>query len=117
MSKININLSGNNFHDEIEIVSFSSGRRLISLYDNYIMSERDIMRERREKKKKIKKKIVHEDIETNNEEEQCCICMTNKKIMAFVPCGHMCTCYNCSEKVKECPLCKENIETKMKIYQ
>ena len=42
--------------------------------------------------------------------EECNICYVNKKKYACVPCGHLCMCGECSNKVSEkCPMC--NVET------
>jgi hypothetical protein len=36
----------------------------------------------------------------------CSICRENEKKMAFVPCGHFHTCYECTQQMTSCPLCK-----------
>lgn len=43
------------------------------------------------------------------EEYECVICLDKKAKRIFLPCGHVCTCFNCSSKVKSCPLCRSNI--------
>ena len=53
-----------------------------------------------------------------NEAEQCNICYTNKKTYACIPCGHLCVCGNCANKIKnKCPICNTKSATIVKIYQ
>ncbi len=40
----------------------------------------------------------------------CCVCLTNNKQMVFVPCGHLCTCSECTPHLRAlCPLCRATI--------
>ena len=56
--------------------------------------------------------IIAED-----EKTQCCVCMTNIKKYACVPCGHLCLCGECGNKIEdECPICKEYIKEIIKIF-
>lgn len=49
-------------------------------------------------------------------EAECVICMDAKSEVVFVPCGHMCCCYPCSEKEMDgCPMCRSSIERKIKV--
>jgi len=43
-------------------------------------------------------------IDNNN----CSICLEEEKCMAFINCGHMCICENCSDKIiiSKCPICR-----------
>ena len=63
------------------------------------------------------KKLEYQDEKTDVEDDKCKICIENKAIIVFVPCGHNRTCYECSEKVIECPFCKKKIENKIKIFK
>ncbi|GAB4855694.1 E3 ubiquitin-protein ligase rglg3, variant 2 [Ancistrocladus abbreviatus] len=47
-------------------------------------------------------------------EQVCPICLTNPKNMAF-QCGHT-TCKECSENLSFCPLCRQPIETRIRLY-
>lgn len=54
------------------------------------------------------------DAELQNSE--CVICMDARCEVAFVPCGHLCCCLACSEnELKICPMCRGNVERKIKI--
>ncbi len=46
--------------------------------------------------------------------QECVICMTVAPNI-FIGCSHICCCENCVLKIKECPLCKEPIEKRIKI--
>ncbi|PKI34162.1 E3 ubiquitin-protein ligase RGLG3 isoform X2 [Punica granatum] len=47
-------------------------------------------------------------------EPVCPICLTNPKDMAF-GCGHM-TCKECGASLSSCPLCREPIKTRIRLY-
>lgn len=49
-----------------------------------------------------------------SEDHVCPICLTNLKDMAF-GCGHM-TCRDCGVSIQSCPLCREPIEVRIKLY-
>lgn len=46
----------------------------------------------------------------------CCICAIVPKNGCCVPCGHMSSCYECLKKVTNCPICRSNITSKIKVY-
>ena len=48
----------------------------------------------------------------------CKICMENEISFVFIPCGHLITCENCalSENLKNCPMCRKKITTRLKTY-
>lgn len=41
--------------------------------------------------------------------KECCICLEQKKMTSIDPCHHQC-CFECLEKLKECPLCRDRIK-------
>eukprot|EP00435_Cladocopium_sp_Y103_P011879 s553_g3.t1 len=45
---------------------------------------------------------------------QCVICQDAKPSQAFVPCGHVCVCLSCWDRLAQnggkCPNCRQNIE-------
>lgn len=58
-----------------------------------------------------------------NSDKKCVICFTNNASMAFINCGHMVTCEECSAKLmkeysskKRCPVCRKSILKLLKIY-
>ena len=42
-------------------------------------------------------------------ETTCIVCFANPKTHIAFPCGHMCACALCSEKMKECPYCRAEV--------
>jgi Zinc finger, C3HC4 type (RING finger) len=52
---------------------------------------------------------LYEDTETN----ECAICLCNEKNTVFIPCGHYYCCNDCSDKIRECPICRGTILQKI----
>ena len=52
----------------------------------------------------------------NEEQKSCKICMDDVVCMAFLPCGHLVTCENCSRSLKICPICQKTIKGTLKTY-
>ncbi|TNJ27071.1 Ankyrin repeat protein 2 [Giardia muris] len=48
----------------------------------------------------------------------CVICLTNPKDTLLQPCGHLCVCSNCAERImnQTCPFCRIPIESTVKAY-
>ena len=46
----------------------------------------------------------------------CIICFTNPKTHVAVPCGHQCSCGNCSAQMKECPVCRGHVQMWMHVH-
>lgn len=47
----------------------------------------------------------------------CDICANDEKNVCFIPCGHVCCCIECSSILTDkCPMCKETIQSKMRIF-
>ncbi|TNJ27654.1 Ankyrin repeat protein 2 [Giardia muris] len=48
----------------------------------------------------------------------CIVCLTNPKDTLLQPCGHLCACSNCAERImnQTCPLCRTPIESVIKAY-
>ena len=54
--------------------------------------------------------------EKEEERKMCKICYENKKNSVFIPCGHICSCFECALKLEECPLCRMKIEKIVKTF-
>ncbi|XP_014292369.1 E3 ubiquitin-protein ligase LRSAM1 isoform X2 [Halyomorpha halys] len=48
-------------------------------------------------------------------ESECVVCMAAQCRVVFVPCGHLCCCQPCSQQMRQCPLCRREIESKIHI--
>jgi len=46
----------------------------------------------------------------------CSVCMEESRQILFVPCGHVVTCVGCSEQVEICPMCRAQINSRMRAY-
>lgn len=61
-------------------------------------------------------KYIEESNKRARNEKQCTICLDNERDCVYVPCGHTTTCMSCSKKISECPVCRNVIQNKYKIY-
>ncbi|XP_028671287.1 E3 ubiquitin-protein ligase XIAP [Erpetoichthys calabaricus] len=50
------------------------------------------------------------------DEKLCKVCLAKDSIIVFIPCGHLVTCHECSARVRNCPICRSPIESKIKTY-
>ena len=48
---------------------------------------------------------------------ECVVCLEERYNIAFVPCGHLITCLECSFKVKNCPVCRLHIAGRLRVYK
>ncbi|CAF1593288.1 unnamed protein product [Rotaria sp. Silwood1] len=46
---------------------------------------------------------------------ECLICLTEEKQLACMPCGHLCACVPCGYALKSCPICRQKIQSFMRI--
>jgi hypothetical protein len=46
---------------------------------------------------------------------ECLICLTEEKQLACIPCGHLCACVPCGYSLRSCPVCRQNIQSFMRI--
>ena len=59
---------------------------------------------------------------STDEQTLCVVCMDAPKTHAIVPCGHVCICEGCAEKLLApqaplvCPMCREHATMVMKLY-
>lgn len=47
---------------------------------------------------------------------ECVVCMENLKNTLLLPCAHACVCTDCSDSIDQCPLCRTDVEKRMKIF-
>jgi len=60
--------------------------------------------------------IENEDNEIEIENE-CVVCLDKQSDAVFLPCGHVCCCFECSAALKLCPMCRTGITQKIRIYR
>lgn len=61
--------------------------------------------------KEVKKKKKGDDMDG-----MCIVCYERKIGIAFMNCAHTCVCEECSKVLKECPLCRNKIVSKIKVF-
>eukprot|EP00794_Sanderia_malayensis_P016203 gene16203-17833_t len=49
-------------------------------------------------------------------EQECVICLDKRPDMIFLNCGHLCTCAVCSAPLNQCPLCRQEIAQKFRLF-
>jgi hypothetical protein len=51
---------------------------------------------------------------------ECCVCLSANKCVLFLPCKHICVCEECgilrSPPITHCPVCREIIKSKTKVF-
>ncbi|NWT71078.1 LRSM1 ligase, partial [Prunella himalayana] len=47
---------------------------------------------------------------------ECVVCMEQEPQMIFLPCGHVCCCQGCCERLRSCPLCRQDIAQRIRIF-
>lgn len=50
---------------------------------------------------------LHDDMLAAGEKELCIVCMDRPRCYAFLPCGHICCCQECTKSLDQCPLCRQ----------
>lgn len=62
-----------------------------------------------------------EDADEIPDGELCVICVTRRRVPAFIPCGHVVCCRVCASTVErelnpKCPVCLQSIRGSMRVY-
>ena len=52
----------------------------------------------------------------DSDQHSCVICLDEKSNMTFIPCGHVATCETCSNNVQLCPICRQTIASRLKLF-
>uniref|UniRef100_A0A8C2RML4 RING-type domain-containing protein n=1 Tax=Capra hircus TaxID=9925 RepID=A0A8C2RML4_CAPHI len=47
---------------------------------------------------------------------ECVVCLEREAQMIFLNCGHVCCCQLCSQPLRTCPLCRQDIAQRLRIY-
>lgn len=47
---------------------------------------------------------------------ECVVCMDRRPEVVFLTCGHVCTCSICSQPLNDCPICRQTIIQKCRLF-
>lgn len=47
---------------------------------------------------------------------ECVVCLEREAQMVFLACGHVCCCQQCCQPLRTCPLCRQEISQRLRIY-
>nr|XP_055173469.1 E3 ubiquitin-protein ligase LRSAM1 isoform X2 [Nyctereutes procyonoides] len=47
---------------------------------------------------------------------ECVVCLEQEAQMIFLNCGHVCCCQQCCQPLRTCPLCRQEITQRLRIY-
>lgn len=51
-----------------------------------------------------------------DKDKDCIVCAEKQRSMALVPCGHVCLCADCAGPLRECPICRQAIRERIKLF-
>ena len=57
-----------------------------------------------------------EELKRLQEEKLCKICLDKERAVLFTACGHFVSCNICALSLQDCPVCRNKIETFIKVY-
>ncbi|XP_050763722.1 E3 ubiquitin-protein ligase LRSAM1 isoform X2 [Gymnogyps californianus] len=55
-------------------------------------------------------------LQWDEKKSECVVCMERETQMIFLPCGHVCCCQTCCERLHTCPLCRKDITQRIRIF-
>ncbi|XP_075628101.1 E3 ubiquitin-protein ligase LRSAM1 isoform X3 [Balearica regulorum gibbericeps] len=55
-------------------------------------------------------------LQWDEKKSECVVCMEQETQMIFLPCGHVCCCQTCCERLHTCPLCRRDIAQRIRIF-
>nr|XP_039257537.1 uncharacterized protein LOC120334150 [Styela clava] len=86
-----------------------------SLLDDVTKKEKEIEEEECQMQAAAQIPAVRNKQPSKTEKERMCkICFSNPADMAFISCSHMICCMECTQAIKQCPICRKKIEKTIK---
>ncbi|NWR79705.1 LRSM1 ligase, partial [Centropus unirufus] len=55
-------------------------------------------------------------LQWDEKKSECVVCMEQETQMIFLPCGHVCCCQTCCERLHACPLCRQDVTQRIRIF-
>jgi len=62
------------------------------------------------------RKYMSNELEELRYRQSCKVCLENEVAVVFLPCNHLVTCTSCALALKNCPLCRRNIEQLLRTF-
>ncbi|XP_078492406.1 LOW QUALITY PROTEIN: inhibitor of apoptosis protein [Ciona intestinalis] len=59
---------------------------------------------------------IQAELRRLRDEKRCKVCLDRDAEMVFVPCGHLCTCMQCTQSLRQCPVCRMRITKAYRTY-
>jgi hypothetical protein len=56
------------------------------------------------------------DYERLKTERMCVICLNKDKHVVFLPCAHLVSCFECSLSLVNCPICRADVQSKIRVF-
>ncbi|XP_064435859.1 E3 ubiquitin-protein ligase LRSAM1 isoform X10 [Mirounga angustirostris] len=47
---------------------------------------------------------------------ECVVCLEREAQMIFLNCGHVCCCHQCCQPLRTCPLCRQEVTQRLRLY-
>ena len=63
------------------------------------------------------KQILMEENRRLKDLMTCKICLDKEAVVAFLPCGHLTSCVDCSKSLRKCAICRKVIAGTVRVYQ
>ena len=61
--------------------------------------------------------VSHDDDDDDDDDDNICVvCWNAPRSVVLVPCGHLCMCRTCSEQLKQCPTCRQEIQLRQRVF-
>jgi serine/threonine protein kinase len=48
--------------------------------------------------------------------DECVVCVDAARSIALAPCGHVCSCEDCAGELQQCPICRQPIDARLKLF-
>ena len=124
-NNVNNNIYNNNNYTNNNNTNNNNKNNQFSIFNNNPDNDNDSMALRNNNKNNVKNNNVEDkqkEKESNDKDEdeddskKCVICLEEDKCILLMPCKHVCCCEGCSNDVNKCPICRNKIESKIKIF-
>ena len=62
--------------------------------------------------------LLRDELDVQKEQRLCVVCCAVERTIVLLPCRHLCLCSDCAEhdSLKDCPLCRKEIQQKFIVF-